>query len=119
MSRLKLYNPLKKQRAELPEYDKRLLVRNHSLLSQRFSIDSNKMKITDSLEKLIDKYPLEVFRHIYEYKTRKLTKLTLCSVGYSMLYKKMDLIHPDIIDKLRDRKRQNKARLNLKKKGII
>jgi hypothetical protein len=112
----KLYNPIKRKRTEIPEKNKRLLVRNHSLLSQRFSICVEDKKTTDTIGNLIENYPLQIYQHVYEYKTRKLVKLTLCSIGLNMLYEKMDSNHPDIIGKLRDRKRQNKAKLNLIKK---
>lgn len=114
-----LYNPKKHLRSELPECDKRLLVRKHSLISQRFTIKVNEQSITLPIGKLIDKYPLAIYRHVYEYRTRELIRLTLCSRGLEKLWKMMETHHPDIFGKLRDRKRQNKARLNLKAKGII
>jgi hypothetical protein len=115
----KLYNPSKEKRCEVPEHDRRLLVREHSMISQRFTIILDTQKITNTIGDLIDKYPLNVYQHVYEYRTRKLVKLTLCSVGLKMLYNKMDSTHPDIIGKLRARKRKNKARLKLIKKGVI
>jgi len=112
----RLYNPKRKMRSEAPEKNKRLLVRDHSLLSQRFGINHNGKIIHSNLLDLITHYPLDVFRHIYEYKTRKLVRLRLCSVGYEMLFKMMDLKHPDIIDKHRARKRNNKARISVMNK---
>ena len=111
----KLFNPKNKIRTEFPEFNKRLLVRNHSMLSQRFTIVQNEQKITAPIKILITNFTLEVFQHVYEYKTRSLVKLSLCRDGLALLYEEMDKKHPDIIGKLRDSKRQNKARINIQK----
>lgn len=102
-------------RTELPEFNKRLLVRNHSMLSQRFTIVQNELKITAPIKILITNFTLEVFQHVYEYKTRSLVRLSLCRDGLGLLFEEMDKKHPDILGILRDRKRQNKARINIQK----
>jgi hypothetical protein len=111
----KLFNPKNKIRTELPEFNRRLLVRNHSMLSQRFTIVHNELKITAPIKILITNFTLEVFQHVYEYKTRSLVRLSLCRDGLGLLFEEMDKKHPDILGKLRDRKRQNKARINIQK----
>jgi hypothetical protein len=111
----KLFNPKNKIRTELPELNRRLLVRNHSMLSQRFTIVQNEQIITEPIKKLINNFTLEVFQHVHEYESRNLVKLKLCRDGLALLYTEMDKKHPDIIGKLRDRKRQNKARINIQK----
>jgi hypothetical protein len=115
----KLYNPKSRMRTEIPEFDKRLQFRNHTLLGHRVAVIHENIRIIDTLLVLIEKYPLTVYRHVFEYKTRGIQRIKLCRDGYDLLCKQMDLKHKDIIDKLRIRKRQNKARLNLKKKGIF
>lgn len=111
----KLFNPKSAKRTEKPEGDKRLIVSNHSLLSQRFTIIQNEQKITAPIRTLIINFTLEVFQHLYEYESRNLVKLKLCRDGLALLYTEMDKKHPDIIGKLRDRKRQSKARRNIRK----
>lgn len=111
----KLFNPRTAKRTEKPEGDRRLIVSNHSLLSQRFSIIQNEQKITAPIKYLITHFTLEVFQHVYEYNTRSLVRLSLCTEGLALLYTEMDKKHPDIIGKLRDRKRQSKARINIQK----
>ena len=111
----KLFNPKSAKRTEKPEGDRRLIVSNHSLLSQRFTIIQNEQKITAPIKILITNFTIEVFQHVYEYKTRSLVKLSLCRDGLALLYKEMDKKYPDIIGKLRDSKRQNKARINIQK----
>jgi hypothetical protein len=115
----KLYNPSEKIRAEIPEYDKRLQLRNHTLLGQRVAINHENTRIVDYLQTLIENYPLSVYWHVFEYRNRGLLRLKLCKRGYAFLFKQMDSKHFDVIEKLRIRKRQNKAILNLKKNGII
>lgn len=115
----KLYNPSEKIRAELPEYDKRLQLRNHTLLGQKVAIIHENTRIVDYLQTLIENYPLSVYWHVFEYSKRDLQRLELCRSGYDFLCKQMDSKHFDVIENLRIKKRKNKAMLNLKKKGII
>jgi hypothetical protein len=112
----KLFNPKSAKRTEKPEADRRLIVSNHSLLSQRFTIIQNEHKITAPIIILINHFTLEVFQHVYEYKSRNLVSLKLSSDGLAILYSEMDKKHPDIIGKLRDRKRQSKAKRNIRKR---
>jgi hypothetical protein len=111
----KIYNPNDHMRAEMPESNKRLQLKNTTLLSQKFGLClvKNEPKVWDTLENHIENYPLKVFNHVYKYNTNNIQKLTLCSVGLNQLYKKLEVVCPKVIANLRKDKYKNKAKRNV------
>ena len=113
----KIFNPKDQMRTEIPESDKRLQVRKITMLNQRVGICVNKdgPSIWDTLENHIENHPIEVFYHLYHYKTRNIQRLTLCGVGFMKLQKKIEEVKPQLLSRLREKKYVDKAKRNVSK----
>ena len=113
----KIFNPKDQMRTEIPESDKRLQVRKITMLNQRVGICVNKDEpsIWDTVENHIENHPIEVFYHLYEYKTRYIQRLTLCGVGLKKLQKKIEEVKPQLLSRLRKKKYVDKAKRNVSK----
>jgi hypothetical protein len=113
----KIYNPKDRMRTEMPESDKRLQLKNITLLNQRFGLClvKNEPKVWDTLENHIENYPECIFNHVYHFKTKEIQKLTLCGIGLKQLYIKLEMVCPKLIANLRKEKYKNKAKRNVAK----
>ncbi len=111
-----LYNPAKKYRVENPENSRRLVMRGHTMLNQRASVDIDGKRVWNTLKNLIQDYPEAVFNHVYNYRKKELIRIILDSTGRDLLYKELDIIGSYLIIELRRKKLHDKAVRNVKKK---